>query len=71
VSEVTKKSRRLVLPGDDYDNELVRDQMRVKDVHGNGGYRRNAIIDPGKIIGSSPMIICRAVTKEHKEAFTA
>ncbi len=63
-----KKSRRLFLPIDDYDNELIIDQMTQKFVQGTGfcGWNESAIIDPSEIVGSSSGRVSSAVTEEHE-----
>ncbi|MCK4486989.1 MAG: hypothetical protein KAU38_09535 [Desulfobacterales bacterium] len=61
-----KKSRRLVLPHNDYDNELVMDQMSQKFVSGIGfyGWIKGAIIDPAEILGSRPGEVSKAIAEE-------
>ena len=59
----------LYLPTDDYDHELVQDQMKLKMVEGIGycGWSEEAIIDPGEIIGHLPGTTAQAVSKEHEK----
>jgi len=59
----------LYLPTDDYDRELVQDQMKLKSVEGIGycGWYEEATIDPGEIIGHSPGATAQAVSQEHQE----
>lgn len=51
---------------DDYDEELVTDQMNQKFVEGMGfsGWKEGAIIDPGEIVGSRPGDVSRWVAEE-------
>jgi hypothetical protein len=63
-----KKSRRLFLPDDDYDRDLVTAQMRQKFVMGMGfcGSNEGAITDPLEIVGKAPSEVAGKIRKAHE-----